>query len=313
MAENESPNSVPTILLIDDDKDVHVFLKLRLQAENIDLHSAENGIDGIRRAHELQPDLILLDLNMPIMDGFEVLRELKDDPKLFDIPVIFFSGSDSAEDKVLGFDLGAIDFINKPFDIAVLRARLRSALRMIGLVKMLEQRAQIDGLTGLWNRAYFDSRLESEIATVERGGSKLALAICDIDHFKSLNDQHGHPAGDDVLQGFAKLLNNTLRCDDIACRYGGEEFGLILRNTDSRGACEVLERVRTKLQESVWPRHPERSITASFGVCDIDSVSSFNAPDWIETADKALYQAKQSGRNKVVVANAPSDVLSKAG
>ncbi|MHC4976197.1 MAG: diguanylate cyclase [Planctomycetota bacterium] len=313
MAEQHTSNKAPVILLIDDDKDVHMFLKLRLQAENIELHSAENGIDGIRRAGELMPDLILLDLNMPIMDGFEVLRELKDDPELFSIPVIFFSGSDSAEDKVLGFDLGAIDFINKPFDIAVLRARLRSALRTIGLVKMLEQRAQIDGLTGLWNRSYFDSRLESEIATVERADTPLALAICDIDHFKSLNDQHGHPAGDDVLQGFADLLSTTLRCDDIACRYGGEEFGLILRNTNARGAVEVLERVRKKLAESTWPRHPERSITASFGVCDFSTVQSYNAADWVETADKALYQAKQTGRNKVVLASGTINELSKAG
>jgi diguanylate cyclase (GGDEF)-like protein len=303
MTENRQYNSkTSNILLIDDDKDVHQFLRKRLQSESIVLHSAENGIDGIRHAHDIDPDIILLDLNMPIMDGFEVLRELKDDPDLFNIPVIVFSGSDSAEDKVLGFDLGAIDYICKPFDTTVLRARLRSALRMVGLVKMLEQRAQIDGLTGLWNRAYFNARLESEIATVERSDIPLALAMCDLDNFKQLNDQHGHPAGDAVLQGYAELLDDTLRKDDIACRYGGEEFALILRNTDAQRAKEVLERVRQNLEAHTWSRHPERHITASFGVCDITSAGSYNPADWVEAADKALYAAKKSGRNTIIAA-----------
>lgn len=292
----------PKLLLIDDSQDIHMLIRQRLRSEGIEVISAENGVDGLRLAGEESPSLILLDLSMPVMDGFEVLRSLKDDPATSQIPIIVLSGRDDAEDKVQGFDLGAIDYVCKPFDMTELRARVRSALRIAELMQLLAQRAQIDGLTGLWNRSYFDERIAAELSSAKRSGVPIALAMCDIDHFKSLNDTHGHPAGDAVLQGFGTLLTDTLRRDDVACRYGGEEFAIILRNSDAKAAATVIDRIRRKLAQTVWPRHPERAVTASFGVCDRTTPPSEEASAWIETADKSLYQAKTLGRNRVFIA-----------
>jgi diguanylate cyclase (GGDEF)-like protein len=297
----EQPDN-PKLLLIDDSQDIHMLIRQRLRSDGIDVIGAENGVDGLRLAGEEIPALILLDLGMPVMDGFEVLRTLKDDPATSQIPVIVLSGRDDAEDKVQGFDLGAIDYVCKPFDMTELRARVRSAMRIAELMRLLSQRAQIDGLTGLWNRAYFDERFEAELSSAKRSGAPISLAMCDVDHFKSLNDTHGHPAGDAVLQGFGKILTETLRRDDVACRYGGEEFAIILRNSDANAAATVIDRIRRKLAQTVWPRHPERAVTASFGICDRTTPPSEAAAAWIETADKSLYQAKTQGRNRVFIA-----------
>ncbi len=292
------------LLVIDDSQLIHKLLKHNLKVENVHILSAKNGEEGLRMARDIQPTLILLDLNMPGMDGFEVLRALKDDPATLPISVIVISGSDETEDKVTGLDLGAVDYVCKPVEAAELRARVRSALRIAELMAMLEQRAQIDGLTGLWNRKYFDDRLADELSAKQRAGRDLSLALCDLDNFKSLNDTYGHAAGDAVLQSFAKILGKSLRRSDIACRYGGEEFGLILPDTKASAASIVLERVRVDLEETAWPRHPERNVTASFGVCDMVAGGSLEPLAWIETADKALYVAKSGGRNRVHVVDA---------
>ncbi len=290
----------PVVLLIDDSLDVHRLLKARLRAEDIDFVSASSGEQGIALAKERQPLLTLLDLDMPGMDGFEVLRALKDDPATVQIPVIILSGLQSAQDKVTAFDLGAVDYVTKPFDLAELRVRLRSALRMNQLLRMLAQRAQIDGLTGLWNRAYFDARWAEEFARAVRHGRPLSVAMIDVDHFKSINDGFGHPAGDAVLQGVARLLQRELRQSDIACRFGGEEFVLILADTDAVAAVALCDRIRLALSELAWSRHPERNVTASFGVAGCDAVPTVSAEKWIEIADQNLYTAKRSGRNRVV-------------
>ncbi len=307
----------PSVLLIDDSVEILRLLQVRLRSEDVNLITATTGMEGIRIAAERKPALILLDLDMPVMDGFETLRALKEDSRTVNIPVIVISGSDDTVDKVAGFEFGAIDYVCKPFNLPELRARMRSALRIQQLMSMLEHRAQIDGLTGLWNRAYFDRRLEEEIASHMRTGRPFTLVLCDLDNFKSLNDTHGHPAGDAVLQGFAKQLTATLRKQDIACRYGGEEFALILRETHAEQAHALIERIRETLESTRWPRHPERAITASFGVCDEPNGDSSVPACWLETADKALYEAKKRGRNRIVVAGDPlpgNEVpLSKAG
>lgn len=312
------PEAKPTVLLIDDAPDIHRLLAVRLKSEDVELIAVGAGEAGIARAREERPALILLDLNMPGMDGFAVLRALKDDASTMDIPVIVISASEATDDKVTGLDLGAIDYVCKPFNHAELRARVRSALRIHELMQLLAQKAQIDGLTGLWNRTYFDKRLTDELAARERTPRPLALAMCDLDSFKTLNDTHGHASGDAVLQGFARILQRNLRRGDVACRYGGEEFGLILRETDAEQARAVVERIRAELESTRWPRHPERVVTASFGVCDHTACGGDDPLLWIETADRALYMAKQTGRNRVCVASVGRDAaaaapLSKAG
>lgn len=304
------------MLLIDDSVEIHRLLSVRLRSENIRLEAVDNAVEGLRLAKSKKPTLILLDLDMPVMDGFEALRALKDDPETTNIPVIVISGSDETDDKVGGFDLGAVDYVCKPFKMPELRARLRSALRIQELMTMLAQRAQIDGLTGLWNRAYFDDRLTEEVAAKDRSDRPLTLVMCDLDHFKALNDTHGHPAGDAVLEGFAQILTRNIRGMDVACRYGGEEFALILRDTDAKQARALIERIRAELEQTRWPRHPERGVTASFGACDqpIGDPSDPNA--WIDAADQAMYKAKSFGRNRVCLlseANGEEPTLAKAG
>lgn len=309
---NEAP---PRVLVVDDSPDVHRLIKARLRQEEIEIVSANSGREGLEAAVQRRPDLILLDVEMPDLDGFEVLRALKNSSATVHIPVIIVSGLQSAQDKVTAFDLGAVDYITKPFDLMELRVRVRSALRLQRLLQMLSDRARVDGLTGLWNRALFDHRLNEELARCERHRRPLSLAMIDVDHFKSVNDTFGHPAGDAVLAGLGKLLLREARQSDVACRYGGEEFALIMPDTTPEDACVLCERVRLALSALNWPRHPDRRITASFGVSGVRTALASNRDLLIEEADKALYRAKHGGRNRIVSTELaePAVPLAKAG
>lgn len=305
--------ATPVVLVIDDSADVHRLLKARLRHEELVLVTASSGREGLRSAKVARPAIILLDLDMPDMDGFEVLRRLKDDGATLEIPIIVLSGLQSAQDKVTAFDLGAVDYITKPFNLTELRVRVRSALRMHRLVQMLAQRAHIDGLTGLWNRAHFDRRWEEEVSGCTRHRRPLSLAMIDIDYFKSVNDNYGHPAGDAVLQGIGRILARESRQSDVACRYGGEEFALVMPDTPTEDALIVCDRVRATIEQASWPRHPERTVTASIGLAGCSSPGDITAAQWIEAADRNLYAAKQGGRNRVVHADLATVRLAKAG
>jgi diguanylate cyclase (GGDEF)-like protein len=292
----------PLVLVIDDSVDVHRLLKARLRSEHLELQCESTGSSGLQAAVECKPAIILLDLDMPGMDGFEVLRTLKDGPETMRIPVIVLSGLQSPHDKVTAFDLGAVDYITKPFDLTELRVRVRSALRLHLLLEMLNQKAQVDGLTGLWNRAYFDERWTDEVGRLDRRGEgELSLAMIDLDHFKSINDTFGHPAGDAVLEATAKILQRECRKSDSPCRYGGEEFALIMPDTGPEQAVALCNRIREAIQEVVWPRHPERRVTGSVGVAGSGAGALKSPSEWIEVADKTLYAAKTGGRNRVHV------------
>lgn len=304
----------PTVLIIDDSPEVHRLLKARLRHEEIVLCGAHSGTEGLRMAATTRPALVLLDLDMADMDGFEVLRRLKNEPETLDIPVIVLSGLHGAQDKVSAFDLGAVDYITKPFNLTELRVRVRSALRLHRLVQMLAQRAHIDGLTALWNRAHFDKRWHDEVAESLRHGRPLSLAMMDIDHFKAINDAFGHPAGDAVLQGLARIFERECRREDIACRYGGEEFALIMPETRPDDAARLCDRIRTAVREMVWPRHPDRNVTVSIGIAGSSRVNQSDAARWLEVADRTLYSAKQAGRDTLMVTDLDPDFqLAKAG
>ena len=291
------------ILAIDDSPDIHQLLSVRLGGLNVELRHALTGESGYEQACEEPPDLILLDVMMPDASGFEICRRLKARSETASIPVIFLTGETDVEQKVLGFDVGAVDYIQKPFDTAELTARVRSALRTKRYFDMLAHRAMLDGLTGLWNRSQFDQRLYEEIASARRYDRPLSLVMMDIDRFKNLNDTYGHPFGDQVLQSVGELLQGWTRSTDLPCRYGGEEFGIILRETDMEGAERTAERIRGALEElEIRHRSNIVSVTASFGVssmslcrnpCELDH-------NWlIASADSALYRAKEAGRNCV--------------
>ena len=298
---------IPKVLAIDDSELIHRLLEARLQGEDLELHSATSSEEGLQKARALKPELILLDISMEGMNGFELLDKLKEDIETQNIAVIFISGTDEPMDKVRGLDMGAIDFITKPFDAFELKARVRSALRNQYLMRMLEQRAQLDGLTGLWNRTYFDNRLTQEFSEAKRHRRYLTLALCDIDRFKRLNDQFGHPFGDRVLKHVSQIFSGG-RTSDIVCRYGGEEFGLIFPSTNIERGCEVAERLRVAIEAAKWPGNPDLVVTASFGVCDIECLEDDVTPEaMLKLADKMLYKAKQSGRNCVKCAKKKKD------
>ena len=299
------------LLAIDDSMMIHRLLKARLKGERLEIHSATNGSQGLQSARTLLPDLILLDVDMQEMDGFEVLSKLKADPRTHDIPVIFLSGSCSTESKVRGLDMGAFDFVTKPFDVGELKARVRAALRIRSLILMLAQRAQIDGLTGLWNRTYFDQRLEEEVAIALRHGVNLSLILCDLDNFKSINDTYGHPFGDVVLEEFAAMLAEG-RAGDAACRYGGEEFAVIVPRADAAEAAAVADRFREALKQRRWLDATDLVVTASFGVTDLQISQSHDAAGMIHTADDALYEAKHNGRDRVRLYSSEGQALRRS-
>lgn len=292
-------DQAPIALLIDDSPYIHRLLAVKLKDEGIEFLAAFSGPEGLELAEVQMPSIILLDVNMPDMDGFEVLRRLKADTRTMGIPVIMLSGQAKSTDKVMAFELGAMDFVAKPFDVHELRARINSAVRLTQLMRLLENAARIDGLTGLWNRAYFNERLEAELSVAQRKGGPISLVMCDLDHFKKLNDTFGHPAGDAVLQGFAQVLRQELRAYDIACRYGGEEFALILPGATIQEAAGVCERVRASVEAKSWRKYPKLAVTGSFGVTASGLSGLNDAASWIEAADRALYAAKSGGRNRV--------------
>lgn len=308
----ERSSTFPKVLAIDDSVLIHRLLQVRLQHEEIQLFGATSADIGIKMARELRPDVVLLDIELDLkgqgMDGFGVLQVFKDDPDLQDVSVIFISSTSTMEERVRALDMGASDFVAKPFEIVELQARVRSALRVQKLVRMLAQKAQVDGLTGLWNRTYFDRRLTQEVGEAVRHGRSLSLVMCDVDRFKKLNDERGHPFGDKVLERLARIFQ-TGRGSDIACRWGGEEFGIILPNTVGSEAIEVADRYRRAIEQEVWPSVPGMVITASFGVADVLVLPSTpTTEDLVLAADAALYQAKMNGRNRVeaaVVAHLP--------
>ena len=288
------------VLIIDDSQDIHDLVRVGLHGEPVDLHSAFNGPTGIALARAISPDLILLDVDMPKPDGFEVCRNIKSDPVLSAIPIVFLSGASSTAEKVRGLDLGATDYITKPFDSAELRARVGVALRTKYLVDLLAQRAMIDSLTGLFNRAHFEQRLVAEVSLARRAGTNLSCLMLDVDHFKLVNDQFGHSAGDMVLRSLAQVLKDSCRLEDIAYRLGGEEFVVLLSNTAAANATILAERLRQALADMrVTFRGTVIQTTCSIGVADL---ATSGEDGILHAADQALYCAKNNGRNQVQTA-----------
>jgi two-component system cell cycle response regulator len=297
-----------SVLAIDDSPDIHRLLDVRLRPEGLVLHHALSAEEGLGMARGLKPDLILLDVDLPLVTGFEVCQKLKDDPKTSEIPIIFLAGDQAVHTKVQGFDLGAIDYVTKPFEPAELRARVRAALRTKRFHDLLSARSHVDGLTGIWNRSYFNQRFGEEISAAQRYERHVSLIMLDLDGFKGLNDSYGHPFGDQVLQAVGSILHTFHRTTDAPCRYGGEEFALILTETDQDGAIISAERLRQQISQSPFrPKDKHIQVTASFGVAcsTLFDRSSLSVSRMVTAADDALYKAKHEGRNRVCTAQPP--------
>ncbi|MGA2581929.1 MAG: diguanylate cyclase [Tepidisphaeraceae bacterium] len=297
------------VLIIDDSRDIHELVIASLAGEGVEILSAFDGKSGLETARGTPPDLILLDVNMPDLDGFEVCQRLKTENLTSSIPVIFLTVAASTAEKVKALEFGGVDYITKPFDPAELRARARSALRTKFLIDQLAQRAKIDGLTGLWNRAFFEERLEAELSLARRTGRPVACMILDIDFFKQINDGYGHTAGDVALRALAQSLRANSRIEDVVCRFGGEEFIVLCPNTDSSAAMIAAERLR-RIVAAMTPRCGGATIrmTCSIGVADIATSGESNL---VNAADKALYEAKSGGRNQVCCARPAVPVAAK--
>lgn len=287
------------LLLVDDDVDSLAVARARLAEDQIEISCATGGQQGLEVAKLEKPDLILLDLDMPDMSGFDVCRVLKADPELCMIPILFLSGSGAPDDKVRGLDLGAVDYITKPFDDFELRARVRAAMRTKQLQDLLIEYAHVDPLTSLPNRRALMDRLQAEWSRMQRHGGQLSFIMVDVDHFKQINDRYGHNIGDKLLQEVARTIARQCRDTDLPARYGGEEFAILVPNEEVCGAVLLAERCRLEIEKVELPvkGEPVRR-TASFGVAD--TVGVLSAEALVERADQALYQAKAAGRNRVI-------------
>jgi two-component system cell cycle response regulator len=300
--------SAARVLVIDDSPEIHTLLAVRLRAEDVVLLRADDATSGLAAAIDDPPDLILLDVELPDGTGFDVCSKLKEDPRTRAVPVMFLTGNTDIVTKVRGFDIGGIDYVTKPFEAHELRARVRSALRTKRFQDLLANRAQIDALSGLWNRSYLDRRLGEEVGAARRYGRVVSLMMCDIDHFKSVNDRFGHPFGDRVIQGVADVLGASLRGTDAACRYGGEEFALILTEVDAAQAHVAADRILNRVRELRF-HHPSGpvGVTVSLGIACTDGFESADLTPGalITAADEALYAAKRNGRDQILTARRP--------
>lgn len=288
------------VLIIDDDPASVALARQWLKKDGHGIVTAADGEEGLAMAAREEPDLILLDVQMPGMNGFQVCEKLKADSRIRHIPVIFLSAADETREKVKGLDLGAVDYVTKPFDRFELPARVRAALRTKRLQDLLTVYSEIDSLTEVYNRRVLMERLEQEWNRTRRYSTTVAFIMCDIDHFKNVNDTHGHPTGDQVLERIATLLRKSVRSSDMVGRYGGEEFGIIMVNADRASAASAAERYRKKIESMDFhSRRGEFRVTVSFGVADSRGKDSVN--QLINAADRALYKAKETGRNTVCV------------
>lgn len=289
------------ILIVDDEKFNRQLLS-ELLLPDYDVFLAKDGEQAIACARSFPPpDLILLDVIMPGMDGYEVLHRLRSDERTRDIPIMFVTGMCDEEDEAKGLNLGAVDYILKPFRTAVVRARVRNHLNYMWQRKQLEQDAFIDGLTGIPNRRRFDQSLDIEWRRANRHGTQLSVVLADVDYFKQFNDTYGHGAGDDALRQVASvMLQVTNRSGELVARYGGEEFALLLPEIGREEASEIAERVRHGV-ECLGLHHKNSStapfVTISMGGISLIPSSNSNVTEFLTLADNQLYLAKQSGRN----------------
>ena len=291
-----------SVLIIDDHETTITALQ-KILSSDFTVFAALNGNEGIKLAERYLPDIILLDILMLEMDGYAVLKELKQNEITKSIPVIFLTALTSDADEERGLAMGAVDYIVKPFSPAIVKLRLTNQMKMLDQLRTIEKLSMSDQLTGLPNRRSFEERSKTEWARACREKAPISILITDIDKFKDYNDTYGHLQGDVVLQVMARVFNNVLkRPADFIARWGGEEFIVILPNTDSRGAGELAEQIRAAAEQTMilGPDNSVTNITVSIGINSQKSPSGKLA-DFFQGADTALYEAKRNGRNRVCV------------
>jgi diguanylate cyclase (GGDEF)-like protein len=294
------PNSFSVLII--DDEIINLQIISDILRNEVDIIMAKSGEQGVRKALELSPDLILLDVMMPDMDGFETMEKLSQDSRTCDIPVIFITALDDIKNEEKGLLLGASDYIQKPIHASIIKARVALHLKLINQHRILERLSTIDPLTSLANRRKYEETIRSEWKLMEEINETLSLAVIDIDNFKQYNDFYGHAAGDKVLQKVAAILaNNFKHNSNLVARYGGEEFVAIMPRTSKKEALQRLNKCISEVQEMAitCKKENDNVVTISAGVSSIIPNDGFKFESLFAAADEALYLAKYEGKNQV--------------
>ncbi len=297
------------IVVIDDSQLIRKLVRKLLEEEGHTVYEASCGKEGLLLVNRTEPDLVILDYEMPDMNGLEVLKELKEKTDAFvNTPVIILT-SDNDPDKIVELlNAKASDYVEKGTPHQVLLARVRVQLRIKELLDELDEKnrklqlmAETDELTGIKNRRYIMKRLEQEMSAAQRHGYPVALTIFDVDHFKKVNDTFGHTFGDFALKEIARIISGSVRLEDVVARYGGEEFIVLSPYTDKKGAYRLAERIRGLIAAHLFKKgNIQTKITISAGVASYPEDNVFFPDDLLKIADRRLYIAKERGRNRVV-------------
>lgn len=303
------PAAKPRLLVVDD-QPLNIQVIYQAFAADHQVFMATSGAQALAMCASNPPDLLLLDVVMPDIDGLEVCRRLKADEATRHIPVIFVTGHSDPTEETRGLEVGAVDFIAKPVNPRIVRARVRTHLMLKFQADLLRQLAQRDGLTGVYNRRHFDVCLEAECRRAARSKCPISLLMIDVDDFKRFNDRYGHQLGDDALRQVAQALQfGFSRAGDVVARYGGEEFAAILPDTDEEAALALAERTERYIRALAIPHEASRAapvLTVSIGaaahVAGLDAAGPTEPSALLALADQQLYEAKRQGRGRVVLA-----------
>jgi diguanylate cyclase (GGDEF)-like protein len=290
-------------ILIVDDENMNLKVLTHILGLEYTIYTSNNGINAIEKAKEYMPDLILLDILMPDMDGYVTLSELKKIKEVQKIPVVFITGLNSDEDEEKGLSLDAADYITKPFSAMIVKLRVRNQIQIVNQMRTIERLSMIDQLTNIPNRRSFDERLNMEWKQAIREQTPISILMIDVDKFKNVNDKYGHQQGDIVLQSIANTFSHSFRRPgDFAARWGGEEFVVLLPNTQFEGATEIAEKIRSDIENMLITGSGglNLSVTVSIGVNSLIPGQNDSVDAFLSSADNALYAAKDAGRNKVL-------------
>ena len=302
MNNDQKDNSPLTVLVIEDHPDQRDLLAIVLQREGYRVITAANGLEALEKLETETVQIALSDIMMPKMDGFELIKRVRGNPALKNIYLILITARIQEGDRVRGLDLGADDYITKPFSFSELLARIRVGSRVVQYQQHLEYQTQIDSLTGLFNRRAFDKKINEEFERTKRYHSPLSVLLLDIDNFKIINDTYGHHGGDAALVRISETFREKTRQSDFPSRYGGEEFVLVLPETDQDSALQVAGKIHEAIRAcSFGTAARPFALTVSIGVSSTSARLYSDCRELVNDADRALYLAKNSGKDRIEI------------
>lgn len=298
----QTTSSPLTVLVIEDHPDQRDLLAIVLQREGYRVVTASNGVEALEKLESENVQIALSDIMMPKMDGFELIKQVRSNPSLKSIYLILITARIQEGDRVRGLDLGADDYITKPFSFSELLARIRVGSRVVQYQQHLEYQTQVDSLTGLFNRRAFENKMNEEFERSKRYHNQLSILILDIDNFKMINDTYGHHGGDAALVKISETLRERTRQSDFPSRYGGEEFVLVLPETDQDNALQVANKIHESIRRNSFGTTTRPfTLTVSIGVSSTSAQVYSDWRDLVADADRALYLAKNSGKDRIEV------------